>query len=282
MPNIQKIKTNRGESREISLISLTKVPKKPPEPMSRDEQISEICRYIKEGWIRSFKFQWEATGEYFKEIKPEHLITVNIAHSIVDPSNFGRPFIIKLEESTNIAFNECFELMKKVAKTEKFKFIKIDRKFHNSTRNGKFDIVLYAKAINSHKEHDTRYVIEVKGFNQKRSQILRDINRICELADLVDAVGNSSFIAGFVTFAKSYKQPLPYDDAKKKHLKKCLDLLSAHDKKNTSVEPIVFEISSHLPTGDHDIDQGHCFIGTILIIKRNIQTPLGGLEHEKW
>lgn len=234
-------------------------------PSDKEREISNICDYIKEGWYRSFKFQWEATGCFFKEIKPEQIISVNIAISIVDKQKyFGHPFILKLEEKTSVAFNECFEPIKKFPKNEKYKFTKIERKIHNSSRDGKFDIVIYNKSINSRKQHDTRYVIEVKGFNQRRCNILTDIKRIHELASLSDNVGSSSFVAGFVTFAKSYNISVNYKD---KHLKWLYSLIHFG---NFDIRPIIFDISTHTPSGDHDIDHAHSFIGTILIVKGSV------------
>jgi hypothetical protein len=232
----------------------------------------EIINSIKDGWDRSIQFQMFSTEKHWKIIKPEYLTTVHIAQSIVEKNkDFAWPYFVKLEENTSNAFDNCFApvVLPKMTWPRVGFFKSIYRLLHKSTRNGKFDIVIYQKVNNIPRELKTIHVIEVKNFDPYNSEIKKDIERIAEIVNLTDPTGPSSFLEGYLTFSNDLSQ-FQLENGKEKAIDKIKKKYSWVNDLNFNIviDFDSFPISSQSPTDEFDMHKAHFFIGNILKINR--------------
>ena len=123
-------------------------------------------------------------GTFDAEVKPEYLITMNIAKAIGELNFYpGSPFLIRPEEQTKVFATRCVPNIV----WEDIFAPTIFRTAQNTDRNGRFDIAVY--------EGDTEKpltAIEVKLINPTEDYIKDDIKRLSELLHLKDKqTGNS-------------------------------------------------------------------------------------------
>jgi hypothetical protein len=124
----------------------------------------------------------------YPDIKPEYLLTVNIAQSLF----FGFPdeLIIKIEEQTEEFKRTSTEI------GDLMRFFKTLKNFVIE-RNGRVDIGLHNKI------GDSIGLIEVKGFNQPDNLIVKDIKRIINF--LSDTHGLNNIYFGISAFLVEHK-----------------------------------------------------------------------------
>ena len=151
---------------------------------------------IFEGLENSCKDILRFNSDFDFRVKPEYLLTVNIAKSFsaYNENQYPPPFNIKLEEKTEKVVRKCVPIFhsdknapyhifnmkmisgKKVVENEKTKNNDL-----NTDRNGKIDIVIYETM------NDTPVTaIEVKLINPKKNGIVTDLIRIEELLYIQD------------------------------------------------------------------------------------------------
>ena len=117
-------------------------------------------------------------GMFDSKIKPEYLITINIAKAISELNFYpGSPFLIRLEEKTTDFATKC---VPNIAWEEIFAPT-IFRTAKNTNRNGRFDIAIYEDEIEK-----PLTAIEVKLINPRKEAIKDDIIRLSELLYLTD------------------------------------------------------------------------------------------------
>ena len=109
----------------------------------------------------------------------------------------------------------------------------------------------------------------MKNFDPSRKEIIKDIKRISELANLLDPIGKNSFVDGYVTFAS---------DCTKAHNGNEEETITKYREKiawikNLDFSVIItidtFTISSYKPQDEFDLHEAHFFIGNILRIKKD-------------
>jgi hypothetical protein len=120
-------------------------------------------------------------GTFDANVKPEYLITINIAKSIGElNSYFGAPYLIKLEESTKKFATRCVPNM-----TQDDKDIFAPTIFRSNTqethRKGRLDIAVY----NEHSEKPLT-AIELALVNPAKTKLKADIIRLSEILNLSD------------------------------------------------------------------------------------------------
>jgi hypothetical protein len=127
------------------------------------EYSASICNGLKNACIDSIRFN----GFDFPDIKPEYLITVNVAQSI--KSSFPE-LVLRLEESTSVVTDKCL-----LNEGDIFAALRARNSFAVE-REGRIDIVLYDSA---YKER-VLGILEIKGFNIDTTVLLLDVARICD------------------------------------------------------------------------------------------------------
>lgn len=139
-------------------------------------------------------------------IGAEYLLTVNVAKSLSSLNHYiGEAYKVYLERHTRQIATDCVPHMVKKKANNFLGYTSIlRRKQHNTKRNGRVDIAVY-RDFNG--VPLPVCVIELKGFNPKRSEALKDIRRNIEYFHLVDATGRSrikcTFFAALHSFPKS-------------------------------------------------------------------------------
>lgn len=134
----------------------------------------KIYKGLQETCVDAINFN----GTFNTEVKPEYLITMNIAKAIGELNFYpGSPFLIRPEEQTKIFATRCVPdiLWNDILAPTIF------RSAQNTDRNGRFDIAVY--------EGDTEKpltAIEVKLINPTVNDIKDDIKRLSELLHLKD------------------------------------------------------------------------------------------------
>ncbi len=117
-------------------------------------------------------------GTFDAEVKPEYLITMNIAKAIGELNFYpGSPFLIRPEEQTKVFATRCVPNIL----WEDIFAPTIFNTAQNTDRNGRFDIAIY--------DGDTEKpltAIEVKLINPTKNDIKDDIKRLSELLHLKD------------------------------------------------------------------------------------------------
>ncbi|WET02745.1 hypothetical protein P0R33_00140 [Flavobacterium sp. YJ01] len=131
-------------------------------------------------------------GTFDAEVKPEYIITMNVAKAIGELNFYpGSPFLIRPEERTKVFATRCVPdiLWENIFAPTIF------RTAQNTDRNGRFDITVY--------EDDTEKpltAIEVKLINPSENDIKDDIKRLSELLHLADKqTGNSKIKHSYFT-----------------------------------------------------------------------------------
>jgi hypothetical protein len=124
----------------------------------------------------------------YPDIKPEYLLTVNIAQSLL--AEFPDEFVIKIEEQTEDFKRTSTELGDLIRFFNTLKNFVIER-------NGRIDIGLHNKL------GDSIGLIEVKGFNQPDNLIVKDIERIIDF--LSDTHGLNNIYFGVSAFLVEHK-----------------------------------------------------------------------------
>ncbi len=131
-------------------------------------------------------------GTFDAKVKPEYIITMNIAKAIGELNFYpSSPFLIRPEEQTKTFATRCVPdiLWEDIFAPTIF------RTAQNTDRNGRFDITIY--------EHDTEKpltAIEVKLINPTENDIKDDIKRLSELLHLADKqTGNSKIKHSYFT-----------------------------------------------------------------------------------
>jgi len=151
-------------------------------------EIKELNSSIIKGIYCAYKDSKRFNGTINPYIKPEYLITVNIAKSISEDFDL----IIKLEEPTEIFLKESADKLEILKHFHYIKDFKENRE--KLLRTGRIDIVLYDE------KKKNVYPIEIKGFDspmRNKQRLFDDINRL--LLFMQDETGNSNI--GFSTIA---------------------------------------------------------------------------------
>ncbi len=127
--------------------------------------------------------------EFEDDIRPEYLITVNIAKAIGELNSApGSPLIVRLEESTKEFTTRCVPDMSWEGSQDSIKIFAptIFRNRHNTERNGRFDICVYE---GQYEKPVT--AIELKLIDPTEQAIKDDIARLSEILHLNDNTGTS-------------------------------------------------------------------------------------------
>jgi len=185
---------------------------------------------ILDGWERAEEFirrsQYES-GEF--QFKPEYLISVKIADSIVNTfykNGIGEKYSVILEDNTKYAFQRRNP---EVIEYDQVGFPLKLRGKEKCARPGRFDITIYENDFLCFLDsYNTYCIIEIKNYNGKYSSIQKDINRI---RNILTANNTSSIEYGYMTFSlypnkKDWAKLIDNDEIiQKKYLKRVKDHL---------------------------------------------------------
>ena len=221
------------------------------------------------------------TGEINSKIKPEYIVTVNVAKGLFSLNNgqsgYGYEFTIKFEEDTSTFATACVPQMA----AEDIFSMKL-RGFQNTTRNGKIDICIYDQS-----GEKPICPIEVKDFNSSTSEILKDLERNLQLLELVDSsTGNSTLKFAFLATLEEHKNCLTekniekgLSDIKKKYIKRLkpfLDKLKNYEliiTTKTVAKNLVDIETSFSGMDDMDIAERvaetYHYVGVIMTLNKN-------------
>lgn len=179
--------------------------------INREKLETLIFAGLKEGYIDSYSF----TGEINSIIKPEYLLTVNIAKKIKELNDeahaFGSPLIIKLEEPTRSFATACAPPHENLSL-----FNTLYREDHNPTRNGKIDIALYTHTSDAF-DKIPYAAIEIKGFISTKAELTQDIIRNLYYLNIKDKkTGNSRLKHSYLVCIHEHKGAKEESEKKKK------------------------------------------------------------------
>jgi hypothetical protein len=161
-------------------------------------EIRELNASIFKGLRNAHKDSSKFNGFINPSVKPEYLLTVNVAQSI--SSDFE--IRVKLEESTERIKRESADKLDVLNYFDYLHDLKAFA-FLEKLREGRIDIVLYEF------DNSAVYPIEIKGFDsalRNKQVIYADIDRI--LIFLSDTTGKSKIKAGCVVFIQELKPEL--------------------------------------------------------------------------
>lgn len=162
----------------------------------------EFERLIFEGMRNSYRNAFSFSGEITTTIKPEYLVTVNIAQSINEINKHNSNIIIiKLEESTWSFASSCVPLFSNPNSL----FNNHIREMQDSQkRPGRVDIATYREVGSFDKRPFA--VIEVKGFVKYVSTIYLDIIRNLEFFGISDKnTGSSRLEQSYMVFLHKHE-----------------------------------------------------------------------------
>jgi hypothetical protein len=152
------------------------------------------------GLENACKDAYHFTGEVNAKIKPEYIVTVNIAKGLFSlnkgETGYGYGIIIKFEEPTATFATAC---VPRIIVEDLFN-MKLGS-LQNTERNGKIDICIY-------NESGERPIcpIEVKDFNPSKGEVLSDIKRNLQLMQLDDTqTGGSILDYAFISTLEEHK-----------------------------------------------------------------------------
>lgn len=121
-------------------------------------------------------------GTFNANVKPEYLITANIAKSIGTLNTyFGSPYLIKLEENTKSFALSCVPSMV----TESYDIFAptiFRLNTHSTSRRGRLDIAIYNEDL-----ENPITAIELALVNPPKSKLKADVIRLSEILKLSDA-----------------------------------------------------------------------------------------------
>lgn len=143
------------------------------------------------------------TGEVNAKIKPEYIVTVNVAKGLFTINNglagYGYEFIIKFEEDTPTFAMAC------VPQTVADDILNMKiRGFQDTDRSGKIDICVYDQFGDK-----PICPIEVKDFSPSKAEVLKDLERNLQLLELVDKeTGTSTLEFAFLAALEEHKNCL--------------------------------------------------------------------------
>lgn len=126
----------------------------------------------------------------YPDIKPEYLLTVNVAQSIL--AEFQDELIIKIEEQTksfkkaSLGINDLLDFQSNYLKN------------FNLIKRGRIDIAIHDK------DGYSICPIEIKGFNSSKNLIKKDINRIIHFIDSNDSKNSIKY--GVSAFLVEHKR----------------------------------------------------------------------------
>lgn len=167
----------------------------------------EFEKLIFEGLRKSYLDAYSFTGQINSVIRPEYLITVNIAQSIdsINKRNkdFGSPLIIKLEEPTYRFAMACVPLFSDPNSL----FNNDIRGVHDSEeRPGRVDLAIYEHTDNTF-DKKPYAVIEVKGFVNNVAIVKKDLERNLEFHGLLDnKTGASRLDTSYMVFIHQHEK----------------------------------------------------------------------------
>ena len=178
----------------------------------KDISVSEIIETINIGWQKALKFvEYSQSEDKNLELKPEYLITVKIADSIVENLivNPVSNFSLILEGKTSDAYERRkSEINLTITKNRIVEYI-FRKKSDSNIRKGKFDIVLYKKEyLAGSDQYRTYSVIEVKNIKFSNRQLMLDILRINEIIKTNNNSDNYQLNYGILTFSEKVKKDL--------------------------------------------------------------------------
>ncbi|WP_148255589.1 hypothetical protein [Aidingimonas lacisalsi] len=153
-----------------------------------------------------------------QKIAAEYLLTVNVAKKLAElNSGIGYPYKIYLERKTKLVATDCVPLMAREHSTNFLGYKRVLRKRHNTERNGKVDICLYRDSGGM--SGVPVCVIELKGFDPSRQNVLKDLRRNSEFFKISCRTGVSQIqyacFAAMHSFPKSLTQEQRYQDLEK-------------------------------------------------------------------
>lgn len=126
----------------------------------------------------------------------------------------GHPYKVYLERKTRLIATDCVPLFGKAPATNSLGYKNVRRRKQNTTRNGKVDISVYDSTS---KPFATPFcVLELKGFDPSRTDVLKDLRRNAEFFQVSCRTGASSinyaFLAAMHSFPKSVSDKHIEDD----------------------------------------------------------------------
>jgi len=242
---------------------------------------TEIENVIFSGLTNACADAYHFTGEVNAKIKPEYIVTVNVAKEFFTINNgqagYGHEFILKFEEDTTTFAMACVPQM--VA--DDIFSIKI-RGFQNTDRNGKIDICVYDQFGDK-----PICPIEIKDFNPSKAEILKDLKRNLQLLELVDKNTGASILKfAFLAVLEEHKNCLT-----EKNISKGLDKIKAKYEKRlksfkdnlkdikltittkTVAKNLIDETTSFAGMEDMDIAdrvaETYHFVGVVITLEKN-------------
>lgn len=139
-----------------------------------------------------------------QRIGAEYLLTVSVAKALIDLSaQTPGPLTVHLERKTKLVATDCVPLMAPTQSRRKLPKKHILRQRHNTKRNGKVDISVYRKT--GQLADVPVCVIELKGFDPRRADALKDLRRNTEYFRFSDRTGSSQL--QYACFASMHSFP---------------------------------------------------------------------------
>lgn len=153
-----------------------------------------------------------------QKIGAEYLLTVNIAKKLSDLNSYvGYPYKIYLERKTKLVATDCVPLMTREKSKNFLGYKHTFRKRKNTERNGRVDICLYRDSGGI--SGTPVCVIEVKGFDPGRKNVISDLKRNAEYFKISCRTGLSQIkyacFASMHSFPKSVTQEQRGSDLEK-------------------------------------------------------------------
>jgi hypothetical protein len=243
----------------------------------------EITQAIFEGLRNACEDGKHFTGQEDFMIRPEYIITVNIAKALFEIQGYylghGYGYKVILEGNTRSFASGAFPTFRSdTADIFHKASLDLDPIELNATRNGRVDIVIFDDKDQSFS------AIEVKGFNPSVPKVSDDIIRIIDFINLEDGTGSVSNVkfGFFAALARSdAKLTNEIDQAKKGVRDKYSNLADAirSDYPGIDISVNIKDVSNNIigvgekPTGDPVFDaerygEAHIYFGVVLTISK--------------
>lgn len=247
--------------------------------------IEEFQNAIFTGLENACNDAYHFTGEVNARIRPEYIVTVNVAKGLFTmnegQTGYGYNLIIRFEERTE---NFAIACVPKMVATNVFdmKF----RGYHNTERNGKIDLCIY--------DEFNRAIcpIEIKDFCPSNNEILKYLERNLQLMQLEDKdTGKSTLEFAFLATLEEHEKCITEDAINigvRKIEEKYQKLLKSFQEKLDDIELLInvrtvaknligvqtnFAGMDEADRDDRLTEMFH-FLGVILTLKRKALPPV--------
>ena len=202
-----------------------------------------------EGLKKSYLDSLNFSGNIDSDIKPEYLVTVNIAKKICTLNTYpGEHLIIKMEENTYKFAMSCVPLLSKpnsIFDSKVRGFLDTENRSGKSANKEKIDIAVYQKTRNGLETQTPYTVVEIKPFIKGFSGIEKDLIRNFKFHTLEDQkTGKSRLDQSYIAALYKHKNCL-YEKDKIEKISKI---------KKEFAEKAKNKIKKHAKTSDHNIE----------------------------